>query len=225
MTKILDQFDQLVERGLQVIPIWTNSKVPMQKGWLNWNLQSCRETFQRYPESNMGLLLGDIIDVEGDSEAANDFLLDVIGDYPHPSYTSSRSIHHLFRNPDPDLRIIRHEDIEFRGHKHQSVLPPSHHQGISYNWRECNFPIPEMPKSLLKFYFNIKYGKRKKRGHVGVWCAKCNSKVYIHKKRFNMELSVFKKLHTAWECKKCRVLDLRPICRMNSKEKYAKHSR
>lgn len=220
MTPILSQFDELVGKGLQVIPLWHNSKVPICKGWTNWDKNSSRETLQRYPEANIGLLLGVIIDVEGDSREANDKILSLIGDYPHPSYISTKSIHHLFSNPDPMLRILKYRDIEFRGHRHQSVLPPSHHQGVHYQWADsCEFPIPEMPEKLLQFYRNLKRGKHKgvKPGYVMVRCAKCMKKNFIHKKRFSLELTVFKRLGCRWECHHCRELDLRPICRGNRK--------
>jgi len=217
-TEILEQFDDLVANGLQVIPVKFNSKVPMQKGWTKWDRGLCRETLQRYPEANIGLLLGDIVDVEGDSEHANNMLLDIIGNYPHPCYTSSRSVHHLFKNPDPKLRVLRHQDIEFRGYRHQSVLPPSHHQGITYNWLNCQFPVPEMPKRLLRFYSNLKEGgKFRKKGYVGVWCDCCRTKKYLHRKRFDKELTIFKRTHSKWVCQKCRDLDLRPLCRLLDK--------
>lgn len=219
-TEIVQQFDDLVSKGLQIIPVRSNSKIPMQKAWTKWDQGLCRETLQRYPDANIGILLGDIIDVEGDSEHANNMLLDIIGKYPHPCYTSSRSVHHLFRNPDPKLRILRHQNIEFRGFRHQSVLPPSHHQGISYSWLNCEFPVPEMPKRLLKFYSSLKgSGKCRKKGYVCVWCGNCESKHFVHHKRFSKELKIFKSLHSKWLCQKCREIDLRPLCRQFTKYK------
>ena len=221
LTPILSQFDELVEKGIQVIPLWHNTKVPMCKGWTNWDKDASRETLQRWPEANIGILLGKVIDVEGDSRAANDKILSLIGNYPHPSYNSTKSIHHLFLNPDPKLNILKHRDIEFRAHKHQSVLPPSHHQGVHYQWTDvCEFPIPEMPESLYQFYKTIKKAKRRKvikPGHIMVRCGKCAKKNFVHKKRFELELSVFKKLGDKWQCRYCRELDLRPICRVNRK--------
>lgn len=220
LTPILRQFDELVGRGIQVIPLRFNSKVPMCKGWTTWDRQNARETLQRFPEANIGILLGNIIDVEGDSREANDRILNLIGDYPHPSYCSTKSIHHLFLNPDPTLKILKYRDMEFRGFKHQSVLPPSRHEGIHYQWTDsCEFPVPEMPKELLQFYRNLKKGKQRivKPGHVMVRCAKCGKKNFLHKKRFGLELTIFKRLAKKWECKQCRELDLRPFCRENRK--------
>jgi len=219
-TPILKQFDSLVDMGLQVIPLRFNSKIPMCKGWTTWNKTECRETLQRFPEANIGILLGQIIDVEGDSRQANNRILSLIKDYPHPSYTSTKSIHHLFLNPDPDLKILKYDDIEFRAHKHQSVLPPSHHQGIHYEWVDNSmFPIPEMPEELYRFYLKLKRGNRKfiKPGNLMVRCILCGKKCFVNKKRFRLELDIFKRLGLRWQCQSCRELDLRPICRGNRK--------
>lgn len=213
-TPIVEQFDELVGYGLQVIPLWENSKAPMCKGWTIWNYRQNREVLQRYPDANIGLLLGDIVDVEGDSEYANRTILKLIGNYPHPCYKSTKSIHHLFVNPDPDLRIVKHQDIEFRGFKHQSVLPPSHHQGVSYEWVSNQFPIPEMPIQLANFYRKLRDKKRIIRpGYMPIRCAKCYKRSFINRQRFSLELEAFKKLQMPWECRKCRVIDVRPLCR------------
>lgn len=215
--RTLVHFDELVDNGLQVIPLWENSKIPMCKGWTTWNKLQCREVIQRYPEANIGMLLGNIVDVEGDSQSANDTISNLIGDYPHPCYMSTKSIHHLFINPDPDLQIIKFQDIEFRGYKHQSVLPPSHHQGVHYEWINSCFPIPEMPVRLSNFYRKIRDKTlNKKAKHIGcmsVYCANCSKKSFIHKTRFNLELESFKKVQMKWECRKCRIIDIRSICK------------
>lgn len=130
MHKSIQHFDALTKRGLQVIPLWANTKIPRMDGWTNmvWDRQQMRDLFCRYPSSNLGLLLGNIIDVEGDSPQANEIVSQMIGDYPHPSYVSTKSVHHLFLSPDPKLRRFVFQDIEFRGFGHQSVLPRA-------NWR------------------------------------------------------------------------------------------
>lgn len=223
----LEHFDELVNGGLQVIPLWENSKVPMCKGWTTWNKLQCREVVERYPEANIGLLLGDIVDVEGDSQSANDTIVELIGNYSHPCYMSTKSIHHLFLNPDPDLQIVKFQNIEFRGYKHQSVLPPSHHQGVSYEWINSCFPIPEMPVRLSNFYRKIRDGKSNKKsiksGYISIYCANCHKKSFIHKSRFNLELESFKKVHMKWECRKCRIVDIRSICRDIHKRMRREH--
>ena len=217
MAALLEHFDALTKFGIQVIPIRENSKVPRLKQWQkNWNMRRSRRVLQQYPYSNIGVLLGNIIDIEGDTPQANERINDLIGDYPHPCYKSRRSVHHLFLTPDPQLTIFKHEDIEFRGIGHQSVLPPSKHQGIEYKWLgQFHFPIPEVPEKLLKFYWKLqKTGKNNiKPGHMSCWCATCEKKCYMHKKRWNLEVRGFRMLGESWQCHKCRQHDMRPICR------------
>jgi hypothetical protein len=123
---ILAHFDALTKRGLKIIPLRENSKVPLCKAWnSDWDREVVRDKICQFPDANLGILLGDVVDVEGDSEDANRTILDLIGDYPHPCYFSTKSIHHLFLNPDPNLAHFRFKEIEFRGHGHQSVIPPS----------------------------------------------------------------------------------------------------
>ena len=215
MLTMIEHFDCLTEQGLKVIPLRQNSKVPIGKCWQkDWDLNKNRKRLQIFPDANIGLVLGEVIDVEGDSEHANDLLSNLIGDYPHPSYRSTRSVHHLFRTPDPDLRLVKHDQIEFRGHGHQSVLPPSQHFGVEYRWVTELFPVPEMPSKLLKFYEHL-IGKRTKIKSEGikVWCSVCRNECYLHQKRFQLELDAFKLFGSQWECQKCRSLDMRPIVR------------
>ena len=218
MPTVIDHFDALTSKGLRVIPLRENSKVPMCKGWSKiWDRDQARSKLERFPDANIGLLLGEIIDVEGDSEEANHTIQDLIGDYPHPSYQSIRSVHHLFATPDSSLRIFRIGEIEFRGHGHQSVLPPSSHYGFRYHWlKNFCFPPPEMPERLRVFYERHAKGikDRNKPGHIRVWCNQCRESCWIHSKRFREELAVFKLLEQRWVCQNCRKLDLRSACRM-----------
>lgn len=215
--KIVDYFDKLVALGLQIIPLRANSKIPYYRKWnaKQWNMEKAREQLLRYPDSNIGLLLGQIIDVEGDDEHANRLIEDLIGDYPHPVYTSTKSVHHLFRTPDPDLSIQTFEKVEFRGYGHQSVLPPSVHYGISYRWVNARFPVPEMPPRLLRFFEKLRRGLKDdvKPGHVKVYCSVCGKEHYLHKRRWKLELQAFSTFGLQWQCHVCRKLDLRPLCR------------
>lgn len=218
MATIIEHFDVLTKRGLKIIPLRENTKVPMCKGWTqNWNKDQCREKLEQFPCANLGILLGDIIDVEGDSEEANKTILDLIGDYPHPMYQSIKSIHHLFLTPDRCLRHFRYGDIEFRGYGHQSVIPPSQHQGHTYKWmRTFQFPIPEMPPALRRFYerHHGTIKKTLKPHHVRAWCGSCKSHHMLHEKRFDLETEAFLLLESKWECRHCRALDLRDACRL-----------
>lgn len=217
MPTIIEHFDMLTECGLKIIPVRENSKAPLTKEWQkSWTWAESRERLGRFPDANIGLLLGDIIDVEGDSEHANKVLIDLIGDYPHPHYRSTKSIHHLFLSPDPELRILRFNNIEFRGFGHQSLLPPSKCLGTEYDWLSNKFPVPEMPDRLRRFYESRKGGSKEpalKPGCLKTWCATCREERRLHQKRFNLELQAFKLLGSPWECQQCRTLDLRPIVR------------
>lgn len=223
--RLIDYFDAYAKAGLRVIPLFPKSKVPMWDGWnLNWEEDRCRQACVKYPFANLGLLLGEIVDVEGDTEDANKSLAQMIGDCPHPIYRSSKSDHHLFMNPDPDLTARRFSDIEFRAYKHQSVIPPSRHEdGTQYQWlAKTKFPIPPMPGTLLEYYQrNIANLHRPniKPGHLRPWCSACRQKKYIHKKRYHLEVEAFKTLGLNWECRICRSVDIRELCR----ELRAKH--
>jgi len=217
MANILDHFDALTNRGLKVIPLRENTKIPLCKGWTsNWNCQITRSILQRTPKANIGLILGDVIDVEGDSEEANEIITRLIGDIPHPLYRSAKSIHHLFINPYPDFRFFRWREVEFRGYGHQSVLPPSKTEDIQYRWLEnFKFPIPPLPQNLDEFYQDHLRKKPKvKPGHKKAVCSICGEARNPHQKRFDLETNVFALLGKKWECQDCRQVDLRRACRL-----------
>lgn len=216
MSAVLEHFDALTQRGLRIIPLRENSKIPLCKGWsAGWDRKAAREKLRIFPNCNIGLLLGEIVDVEGDDEPANRLIDELVGDYPHPTYSSTKSRHHLFLTPDPNLRIFKVGQIEFRGHGHQSVLPPSNHQGIAYKWlKRFQFPVPEMPEALQNFYRKHKLGQCIKPGHLQVWCGECGKKRFLHRKRFELELEVFRLLDSKWLCHECRPLDIRRACRL-----------
>ncbi len=219
----LKHFDLYTRMGFKVIPLYQNSKIPVGKNWnQNWNLELCRSKVE-LNNYNLGILLGDIVDVEGDTPAANEFLNLLIGDVPHPIYRSRKSVHHLFKTPDPNLTAARFDGIEFRGHLHQSVVPPSiGPDGTKYQWlRGTTWPVPEMPVDLRDFYFKQRPqgapklkkspGKKKgvKKGHTKSQCCICKKVVYIHKKRLILEVRAFREYGTLWHCQDCRELELR----------------
>lgn len=216
MSVILDHFDALTDRGLKVIPLRTNSKAPMYREWQkDWSRDFARAKLQEFPDANLGLILGEVIDVEGDSDRANRLLLNLISDYPHPCYQSTKSIHHLFLNPVADLRHFRWEEIEFRGHGHQSVIPPSQHQGIKYRWLESfRFPVPPMPAKLLSFYEAKIATPRKDPRFATIWCVTCRKKFQPHRNRLTLEEQAFQALGQKWQCHDCRTIDLRDACRL-----------
>lgn len=234
---MLKWFDTYVRAGLKPIPIYKNYKCPIEKGWnKNWSIDRWRHYFDNNPKSyNMGIILGEIIDVEGDSKEANDLLLNLIGDVPHPMFSSSKSIHHLFLTPDINLTRWTHDQIEFRGSLHQSVVPPSgHNDGTQYKWLKTSSPIiPHLPDSLLQFYLinrksrpqplnldnecKLDTEKREKTkikpGYTLTECKTCKNMFYIHRKRLILEVRAFKKYQSLWSCHKCRKIDVREDCR------------
>jgi hypothetical protein len=228
----LEYFDLYTSIGLQVIPLYPNTKIPVGKNWNeNWDKDWSRDQIERR-HANMGLLLGEIVDVEGDTPAANEFLELLIGDIPHPVYRSKKSFHHLFHTPDPNLTGAKFEGIEFRGHRHQSVLPPSiGPDGTKYKWlRKATWPAPEMPPDLQDLYFKYrpqgappikgKFNKKRgvKKGHTKTQCCVCKKWIYIHKKRLVLEVRAFREYGTNWHCQDCRELELRADVRRIRKQ-------
>jgi hypothetical protein len=223
---LLKYFDLYTLKGMQIIPVYKNSKVPVGKNWnRNWNKEKCREMIAT-GNYNLGILLGDIVDVEGDTPEANDLLTRMIDGLPHPMYRSSRSIHHLFINPDPHLTATRFQDIEFRGQLHQSVLPPSTHEdGTGYLWlRGTSLDIPDMPQELRDFYFKNRREVRPRyffrrgpkplpHGLKKTTCSCCGKVEVIHKKRLMLEVRAFAEHHLPWMCHCCRKMDVREACR------------
>lgn len=235
MTKILQYFDSYVRAGFKPIALYDSSKIPVEK---KWNSEWSTHRWRRYFESgsyNMGFLLGEILDVEGDTEEANSILTNLIGNTPHPHFQSHKSTHHLFLNPDKKLTRISRDGIEFRAFNHQSVVPPSTHDlGHDYRWLSgsCG-TVPEMPKDLLKFYYDFKskYGLKQKTknkssnksGFEKTQCNKCCKLFFIHRKRLFLEVKAFKKLDQSWMCHKCRKHDLRQLCRVIRNQKNESH--
>lgn len=225
MHKTLYHFDKLTDFGLKIIPLRESSKIPFSKNWTDWNRLDCRKILVNNPTCNIGLLLGDIIDVEGDTPEANETISKLVEDYPHPKYASSKSIHHLFANPDPKLTLLKDKNIEFRGARHQSVLPPSVvGNGVCYRWLGViNFPIPVMPPKLTQFFLDMRRRREENKSalkpeHMTIACNECRKDCYIHCKRFRLELIAFKDLGMRWTCHNCRTVDIRESCRKVRKQ-------
>ena len=212
---ILLWYDIYVAHGLEPIPLRPETKVPLLKKWqLGWSEDHMRHILGKV-RCNMGFRLGTVMDVEGDTPAANKRLMRITKNCPHPMYTSSKSIHHLFLNPDPDLTIVKWEGIEFRGKRHQSVLPPSRHEnGDRYCWLpESRFPIPKMPTSVLDLLKIARKQDSPKPGSKKIYCSCCRLECVHNYKRIKLEIKAFKHLGQKWHCKKCREHDVRSLCR------------
>jgi hypothetical protein len=216
----LDYFDGYVQKGLKPIAIHKESKRPIERQWnVNWSIQRWRNYFhdEKY---NMGIILGDIIDVEADTKEAGILLEKLLGYSIHPKYSSSKSTHNLFINPDKSLTRKIIKGIEFRGNLHQSVVPPSlHEDGTKYAFlKSSNWPIPEMPVDLRNFYFSNINKSIVRKGNVRTFCNKCNKSFYIMKKRLALEVKSFQSFNLKWMCNNCRNVDIKQECRILRKE-------
>ena len=224
--RLLTFFDKYVALGLKPIAVFKDSKKPACQGWNeDWSIERWREYFLT-DEYNMGILLGDIVDVEGDTNEANDLLQRMIDGVPCPKFRSSKSVHYLFQNPLPDLTRKVFDGIEFRGHRHQSVVPPSiHSDGNFYAWLEgSKFPVPPMPDELLSFYHRNNTEKpqaiprkrirqKKNKDYSKTQCNCCQKHFMMHKKRLVLEVRSLRTLNLKWMCRSCREIDLRQMCR------------
>lgn len=216
----LKEFERLVALGLKITPLHPGTKIPILKGWTEWDYNTAKRIFDKDEQVNLGIVLGDIMDVEGDSEKANIKISKLIGDYKHPVYCSQKSFHHLFQSPDPNLTIVKKQSIEFRGSKHQSVIPPSKLlSGTKYEWVVgLDDPIPPMPPRLLQYLKGLLSEKKApKPNSLIIPCFKCEKKCYIHKKRFALETQILRQTKQRWMCNRCRDYDLRGVCRKLSR--------
>lgn len=217
MTK-LDYFDIYTKKLFwKVTPVAPGSKNPVLESWNKvYDRDKIRKHFENNPDYNLGICLGQYVDVEADTEKGNRVLSQIIGNTPHPTWRSKRSVHHLFLNPDPLLTKYVIHGVEFRGHNHQSLLPPSVVNGVRYRWASGETVVPEMPKSLLKFYWkNVRRYIRKGVGQTNterIWCAVCREECHVPSVRLALERQAFNSLNQKWQCKKCRQ-DIRPLCR------------
>lgn len=222
--KSIDYFDQYtLEFGWRVIPVYPKSKVPVGNQWNDgYSVSAARHHVRTHPNCNLGLLLGDVVDVEGDTPEANDILNELTKDYPHPAYRSNKSIHHLFECPDPQLTSIKASGIEFRGRRHHSVLPPSRQvNGVRYQWVTEPGPVPQMPPGLFDLFQSLKKAAKpwRRPNFAEPTCDACGVKRYVHQKRFDLEAAAFCRLDRKWACIKCRKVDVRDLCRKIRREK------
>jgi len=218
---IIKVFEEYNSLGFMPIPLAKFSKRPIFKAWnKNYSFQRTISFLKNTPDNyNIGILLGKVIDVEGDSEEANEFLDDLFKNIKHPIYSASKSKHHLFRNNNPSITRILYKDVECRGYNHQSVVPPSvHKDGKRYVWETELIKysdIPLLPKNLA-----LQLEKYKKQNHeiikpssMRIPCIKCKNQFFINKKRFNLEIECLHIIGQKWMCNKCRPYDLREMCR------------
>lgn len=219
----MEAFDFYLGRGYRPIPARPRTKEPMLKWGGRYRPDQARRILERYPDANLALILGQcgggeaVLDCEGDTPEANDLITDLCRGYEHPMFRSRKSIHHIFKCPDPHLTVLKHAGVEFRGSRHISVVPPSTHPtGVPYEWlTDPAMEIPEMPGPLAEYYWERrprKWGK-KQEGRSRPWCPECGKRVAVDRERFQLELEAFKKHGQPWQCHGCRVIDVRDLCR------------
>ena len=211
--KALAFFDIYNKLGWEIIPILPHSKKPLMRGWNNlYDRESVRAYIIGHPNCNVGLRLGKIVDIEADSTQANHLLDKLVGGCAHPMYRSEKSTHHLFLTHDPHLTRTTIQGVEFRGYRHQSLLPPSvNAQGVEYKWlTDCTQVIPPPPQSLVNLYQPGASRLTKP------WCTVCGCNFAIHPKRYLLEVTAFRSIGMAWQCRQCRRIDIRPMCRKNA---------
>ncbi len=216
MATTLEHFEVLSKNGLEVIPLHPGEKVPVYYAWQkDYDPAHTRWHILSNPDCNLGIRLGRVLDVEGDTTHANAVIDSLVHGVEHPMYQSRKSVHHLFLNPFRDLTRITHNGVEFRGHYHQSVVPPSVVKDTEYHWLSVDFPLRLPPPALLKYLerLRIQCIGDVKPGHVKLPCYTCRKIQYLHRKRFELELKAFHAMGSRWLCRSCRTVDLRPMCR------------
>jgi len=207
--------EEYVKLGWILIPLKTNSKHPFQKNWPETK-ETNLQYFVEHPDCNVGLLLGEIIDIEADDKQSNEILKSKLKNAPpHPVYKSARSTHHLFSN-HKKLNADKIKGVEFRSYKRCSTLPPSSVNGVRYEWiTDPSTPLPNLLERLLAFYDYAK-GKRIIQ-YEKPYCASCGKQIYRNEVRFNKEIKAFRHLQMKWICVKCRTKALqeqiKELCR------------
>jgi hypothetical protein len=212
---IINYFDLYVEKfKWKIVPISYGSKIPINKNWnKNYDLIKNRN-YIKNNLCNIGLLLGDVVDVEGDTPEANQMLEALLHGHRCPRYKSAKSTHYLFSSFDPRLTVLRVNGIEFRGRKHHSVLPPSY-SIAKYEWVSGPFRPGPAPQPLIDLYNSHKkeWKLPVKPGFVNPVCSLCRQPEFIHKKRHELEVIAFRELNMSWTCHLCRTVDVRELCR------------
>ena len=153
----------LFDLGFRPVIIEPNGKVPTDTGWptKTYDRAELAARFENNPALNVGIVLGDVIDVECDSETAEAECAELFEDCPidvTPSWQSRRGPPHRLFASDPRLSkigkaVLKYKTVEIRigGDKGaQSVLPPSITDGFERKWvnelsSECMPPpLPEL---------------------------------------------------------------------------------
>ncbi|MEE8170196.1 MAG: bifunctional DNA primase/polymerase, partial [Phycisphaerae bacterium] len=154
--------------GWRIHPLWPRDKKPLlKKHWpdlATTDEATIRRWWGGHPEANIGIVTGAdsdilVIDVDprsGGNETLN-ALLSQLG--PLPETFTARTggadggTHYYYRWPRGlSMNKVETGGVEFRGNRHNCVLPPSiHPAGREYEWtHECE-GVAELPEGWLKF--------------------------------------------------------------------------
>lgn len=231
-----------IKNGIKPIPIHEADKKPLIKNWVDgWNYSRVMKIISHHPFCNLGIGLGNIIDIEADSIVGNNILSGLFKKVPTLSFTSSRSRHYIFINPGFQFNKKDLGGIEIRAYRHLTVIPPSIHiSGERYKWTDNgSASINILPDKLYRFFesasgeqlffnknrrysleeledLNLPYNYDLKRKHRKVQCPSCGQICYYHKKRLAKERLAFQRVNRVWVCKECREIDVRPLCKQLS---------
>lgn len=218
-SSVKEAFEVYRQMDWPVIAVRPGKKIPAFTKWTGNYWPNMNQNYiSKNRNANIGLLLGKIIDVEADSEEAEQKLNLILSGIPHLHYRSSRGSHHLFINRQTKFRKLVFDGIEYRGSGHHSLLPPSiGPTGFKYKWAEDSTDyITPLPEFLEK---NItKINKRTVKMELPR-CHKCGKECKIASQRFNLEIKALNLISIKWQCHSCRKYDLRPICRLIRKGK------
>ena len=214
--KTKEAFEKYLDFGYKPILLHHNTKIPIFFGWQKkYNYKTYYDLLNNSNKKyNIGFLLGEIVDIEGDTEEANEILNRYFLTINHPIYKSKKSYHHLFKNSYRNISRIQINNFEIRGFSHQSVVPPSNvdYAQEDYIWTEdlIHFnELPEIPKDFtLDFKIsslktNIKKNKHDK-SKSGIWCYVCKNKFLLNKQLLNTQIKKFKLTNQKWKCKICK---------------------
>lgn len=168
-TKLFEQYNNL---GIKIIPMNRGSKTPIGQKWYIYNKAKTLKMLKYYKGCNIGLLLGDIIDIESDTKEGDELVSRLSNGSDSTKYRSNRYHHRLYKNPYSWLKHATFPGIEFRAYGHCSVLPPSiHSSGVKYKWvNGTPTDIPQLPAGLKNLLLSKYHPNLQK-----ATCSKCSS--------------------------------------------------
>jgi hypothetical protein len=226
MQSNIEVIEQYYSLGYKIIPIYKNSKIPIFNNWQNnYNFEFIIKFLKSFAEPiNFGLLLGEVIDIEGDCKESNEIIDSILSSVKHPVFISNKSKHHIFKSNIKNLTRVVKDGIEYRGYRHQSIIPPSMHQmGQKYEWIKplvAFNDLPEIPffvsskiqSLLLKKQNKIKKNNNNKNickpNHSKALCQACNNTFFIDNNRLKKDIEYFKTKNKKWMCQECRKLKI-----------------